>query len=374
MTTFNLYQALTSDLLINKTEKSISVIPKLTPKNYGKIKSVLTRLGGLWIPQKQHFKFTKCPETLIDRVRKLGSRQLNKFHFYPTPQIVFDYMVKFTPLTYFGASAESVRALEPSCGEGSLIRKLKAFGEQKNRDFIIDGYDIDPLNVVFCEEAGLSVQQADFLEVKPVKKYDLVIQNPPFNHDEFIKHIRHAQKFLTPDGIMLCVIPTGWLLETDKTENRKWLLEQIQLDDVSNIYEGNFFEVGTFKDVGISTAVISLLSVEAAERKVNNDTFKQESIDSYEFFNQTSAKFLTEAQKLKLSEPDYSTARNGIEEIVNNQLKNNDDGSIHIVKRFESEYVISVLAELFPEYRQYYRDNFSPQLEMFNTPELEEAA
>jgi len=348
MSKFDLYKTLSNELDINTELRTVSVIPQLNKSDYAKVKSIFERLGGKWSTKNQSFEFTKCPQALIDRVLEVGSQQLNKFHFYPTPQEVFDYMAEFTPLSYLGASVGNVKTLEPSCGEGNLIRCLNEFGEVEGRIFDVDGYDVDPLNVMFCEEAGLNVKQADFLSLLPVSEYDLVIMNPPFNGDEFIKHIRHAQKFLNDNGLLISVIPVEWLKDTGKNSNREWLLEQAQIDSASDLEENNFFEPGTFNGVSLPTAVISLRSVNASKRVLEKDSYKKISIDDFIFFidnDERSSDRLRVLDKKELSENETILA---VEELVRKHLLSSSNDLIHIVKRFEKEYVRTLITERLP--------------------------
>ena len=347
---FNLYNTLKDDLDINEVEKTISVIPQLSQKDYGQVKSILNRLGGKWISSAQHFQFCKNPQLLIERVLSFGSRKLNRFHFYPTPNEVFDYMTAFTPLSYFGASQDSVKVLEPSAGEGSLIGKLKEFGLQEGRVFEVEGYDIDPLNVMLCQESGYNVTEADFLQIQPVADYDLVIMNPPFNGDEFIKHIQHAQKFIKPGGLLISVVPTGWITSAHGNELRTWLLEQAQIDSASDLESGNFFEPGTYKGVSISTTVISLRSVSDAAKSLASEEYKSAAVHSFDFFIDNHNKHYSLLQDLQNDAAPESEVISAIENIVSSVMQDASNETTHIPRRYQEAYSQHLLRLWFPDY------------------------
>ncbi len=348
---FNLFDTIQNELIVDSDARTVTVIPQLSAKDYSQVKTLLNRMGGEWNVRNQNFDFKKCPQVLIDRVLSVGSRRLNQFHFYPTPEEVFEYFKKHTPLKYFGAAREFVRTLEPSCGEGSLIRQLLKFGEEEGRKFIVEGYDIDPLNVIFCQESGLNVTQADFLKVTPRKEIDLIVCNPPFNKYEFIKHLKHAQKFLKSDGLLISVVPTKWISEHVDHEDRHWLFEQAQIESSDDLDSGNFYEPGTFKGVNIPTAIICLSSEEAAERILTGKRYKAEAIDSFRLYVECCSETWHKLHAMKMDESINADAViKKIQDIVTNILRKQDNETVHLVHRFYDSYVLDIVEEWFPQY------------------------
>ncbi len=343
MAKFNLFSTLKNDLDVDTVERTISVIPPLNKKDYGKVRSILLRLGGEWSIQDQVFYFPKCPQALLDRVLAVGSRSLNKYHFYPTPAELFEYMTLHTPLSYFGASQPHVRVLEPECGEGGLIRMLLEFGEQEGRHFDIDGYDLDPLNVIFCKEAGFNVQEADFLAVEPRREYDLIVMNPPFNGVEFIKHIKHAQKFLGKNGLLISVVPTEWILESGSCQASRWLLEQAQIESTAELNDGNFFEPGTFKNVSIPTTIICLNSAEQAEKILNSERYRDAALYDFDLYFDNTGKYFETLNELKMKEADSQEFMEAITRLVTTMLEKYSCDTVHIVRRFKAEYIAALM-------------------------------
>jgi len=342
---FNLYDTLSNDLAIDEASRTVAVIPQLKDKDYAQVKNVFTRLGGVWKSANSHFAFSKSPSALIERVLSVGTRQLNQFHFYPTPDNLFDFIKEHTPLSFLGASGRSLKVIEPSCGEGGMIKNLLKFGEEEGRSFDVVGYDIDPLNVMFCQEAGLDVVQADFLTVTPNPTFDLVLMNPAFNRDEFIKHIKHAQKFLNRQGLLISVVPTAWIADFAKTPDRTWLLEQSQINSSVELQKDSFFPPNTFKGVSIPTTIICLESIEKANEIINGARYLSSAIDSFHLYLDNHNSDLHRYKSIKNSGGGRDEIKTAIESLVTEILSRKDDESIHLVRRFSNQFQLSLLGE-----------------------------
>lgn len=351
MNKFDLYDVLNNGLEVDEHLKTIKVIPQLKPSDYTKVKNIINRLGGEWVKSDQYFQLKKNPAGLLDRVLSVGSRCLNKFHFYPTPPSIFKDMTQFTPLSYFGASMDSIEVLEPSCGEGFFMDYLAEYGNAEGRKFNVTGYDIDPLNVIFCQEKGYAVTKADFLTVKPEPKYDLVLMNPPFNGSEFIKHIQHAQKFLKPTGLLISVIPATWISNPEKmSESQSWLYEQAFVSGDSMLNQYDFFPAGTFEGVSIETTFVTLLAPEAAAKRLHSMAFKQECLDTFQRYMASDSDSYEALNKLASKENmAVNDIRARVERIVSKLIEQaaKEDSTI-LPLRFKCDYVESVISTNFP--------------------------
>lgn len=77
------------------------------------------------------------------------------------------------------------RVLEPACGHGAILSGLSAWGVAP-RD--LAGLDIDPEAVDVCRGLGFNVACADFLSLSPLRRFDLIIGNPPFlRAEDFVR-------------------------------------------------------------------------------------------------------------------------------------------------------------------------------------------
>ncbi|WP_196160837.1 class I SAM-dependent methyltransferase [Reinekea sp. G2M2-21] len=285
-------------LNIDAFNNTVTVTEQLHSKLYAQVKNVINRLGGKWQGQKGYFQFVGRPaEELIARALETGTRRLNKFHYYPTPKSVFDFIVEWTSLNYVGCSDSPTRVLEPSCGEGGLITELQALAEKDGRNFQIEAYEIDPLNALMAEQTGVKVTLANFLEVEPEPVFDLVVMNPPFDNISYIDHIQHAQKFLAPHGVLISVVPTNFITRWVNNDQCRWLMERAAMQRGSTLDPQDYFGKNTFKGVSINTTVIEIESEQRYQETLasraqaltnewycaasNEDLLKTEVISSY---------------------------------------------------------------------------------------------
>jgi len=50
---------------------------------------------------------------------------------------------------------------------------------------------------------------ANFLQVAPDPRFDVVVMNPPFYGQHYKKHLDHAVKFLRAGGRLVCILPAS---------------------------------------------------------------------------------------------------------------------------------------------------------------------
>lgn len=263
---------LRSGIRIDEAARTIHVNDHLSAKLWQQVRGVMIAMGGEWVSQDQAFAFAKPPRALVERVLSAGARVINRFHLYPTTQAVWVEIESNTPLEYFGLTFDRpIRVLEPSVGTGALVGYLHDLGHRTGREFDVDCYEIDPLNVLLCEEAGIPVTQADFLTVAPRAEYDIALLNPPFSGETFIKHIQHAQKFLRPGGVLISVAPTDWATNPSKSAACTTIYEKALVNSEEFMNTGGFFEVGTFPGVSCETTLIVLDSLEIEQRYLSSE-------------------------------------------------------------------------------------------------------
>ncbi len=85
------------------------------------------------------------------------------------------------------------RVLEPSAGDGALVRAMPL-------NVRITAYDIDPemtARLCLIEHPTLDVRQGDFTKVSLVQPYDVAIMNPPYGEGADGIHVNHALKLAT---------------------------------------------------------------------------------------------------------------------------------------------------------------------------------
>lgn len=98
------------------------------------------------------------------------------FEFYPTP----DALARKMWATF--KNREFTRILEPSAGNGNLVRAMPSSATYGHRDLRIDVCEIDlSFHPVLKEIQGVNVVGMDFMEFGDGAAYSHLILNPPFS-------------------------------------------------------------------------------------------------------------------------------------------------------------------------------------------------
>lgn len=189
-------------------------------------------------PEERNLKELKKLEVEL-RLRKEAG-------FFVTPDEVVEKM-----LDYADIGPEDT-VLEPSAGIGNIADKLP-----KDRLKVIER---NSARNRFLRLKGYDVIGDDFLEHN--KRYDRIIQNPPFEHFQDIDHVYHAYECLSPGGVLVSIMSEGTFFRNDKkcAEFREWL------DDVGGMSrrldDGAFKKSGT----GVSTRIVVIRKLDEDRR------------------------------------------------------------------------------------------------------------
>lgn len=159
--------------------------------------------------------------------------------FYGSPQAVIETALEragiYKPRDYsYGSTPPSHRVLEPSCGDGRILDELRARG---CRSF---GIEVHGARSAEARAKGHSVLTANFLECPPRPEFDFVVMNPPFYGRHYVKHVRHALKFLKPGGTLVSILPATAHYDHDDLKG-----------DWTDLPVGSFAESGTNVPTGI---------------------------------------------------------------------------------------------------------------------------
>lgn len=120
---------------------------------------------------------------------------------------------------------DKANILEPSAGDGSIVRYIKA----RHPNARVHAIEIHPGRVAQLRIlAGVSVQEANFLRVAPAPVYTIVLMNPPFYGEHWMDHVLHAYEFLAPGGVLRAVLPMSACFGESKrhVQFRKWAAEK----------------------------------------------------------------------------------------------------------------------------------------------------
>ena len=152
-----------------------------------------------------------------------------------------------------------MRVLEPACGDAPFLR---AFAEQYGAHHELVGVDIDPDAVTQARRQVpfATLLEEDFLLWAPREPFDLIIGNPPYGIIGDASHypihvlkerkglykrrsqtwrgkfniygafIEHAVNLLRPDGRLVFVVPSTWLVLDDFARLRRFLAREGRLE------------------------------------------------------------------------------------------------------------------------------------------------
>ena len=136
-----------------------------------------------------------CPE---ERPKKATGTAVSKdLQYYPTPIEVVNSVL--SDIDFRGGK----KVLEPSCGCGRFMDAIRKQGGD------VFGVEYDAGRVAECRSKGHSVLHGNFLETVPIAKYDLVVMNPPFAGRHYVKHLKHAMKYLKDGGALYSILPAS---------------------------------------------------------------------------------------------------------------------------------------------------------------------
>jgi len=205
---------------------------------YTKANKILEAAGGKWNRSAKAHVFATDAEDRMDQIILTGEVEVPKdeFEFFPTPLDVANKVREMAEL------CTGMKILEPSAGRGALIEG-------------IEGCEIDCIekmaeNADYLRQLAKGVViKADFMEVEPDAKYDVVLMNPPFSKRQDIKHVNHAKQFLKDGGKLVAVMSAGVLFRQDK------LTEEFResVDSIEKLPEGTFKQSGTMVNTVIVT-------------------------------------------------------------------------------------------------------------------------
>ena len=205
-----------------RIENNVYFLPneQLERSLYEKVNKVLIALGAKWNKSlKGHtFEYDIAEELQYVYKEKMVIDWKKETDFFYTPKEVVNKMISLVPLWY----SEKYEFLEPSCGQGHIADEIsKSF-----KNSAITCIEKNRRHCEFMKNKGYNPICADFLEIKPEAKYDVIFMNPPFK-DEW-EHIKHAHKFLKENGSLISVASANVLDNATKKgkEFKEWFKEK----------------------------------------------------------------------------------------------------------------------------------------------------
>jgi predicted RNA methylase len=240
--------------------------------------------------------------------------------FYPTPKELVAKMIE-------GINWDLIHTiLEPSAGKGDILREVATGSKARRRygEVDVDCIELDPnlrqiLKYNFSEERereisrrirnikesqiynrdigkyeelpfdkkvelrhleleektffnkGIHIVHDDFLTYTPLKKYDLIIMNPPFSNGD--KHLLKALKMQEKGGSVICLL-NAETIRNPYTETRKELVKQLEKHNATIEYIDNAFASAERK-TGVEIAMIKVAIEQVQEESEIYERFKK---------------------------------------------------------------------------------------------------
>lgn len=222
-----------------KVEGLVVKLPaeQLDRKLYQDVAKALELIGGKWKSGKvQGFVFQQDPSNMLAEIAGGEKRNLKKeFQFFATPTRLADELV------YLASIGNHDTVLEPSAGQGAIIRAINAVSVVTP-----DCYELMDLNVKMLAKTALryNLVGSDFLK-HTGKTYSRIVANPPFTKNQDIDHLLAMYECLGRGGRLVCITSESWVTGSQKKQAdfRVWL-EKIGAE-VLDIERGAFKESGT---------------------------------------------------------------------------------------------------------------------------------
>ncbi len=184
-----------------------------------------------------------------DKLRELEERV--RFHpipgFFPTPRTIIDEMIERAELL------PEHTILEPSAGKGDIADAVR----ERNPDCFLTCVEIVPALVEILNAKGYIVDtDGDFLNLVPLRPYDRILMNPPFEKGQDAEHIRHAFECLAPGGRLVSVCSSGPFFRSDRksTEFREFI--ESKGAEVIDLPADAFNNSEAFRRTGVSTKLV----------------------------------------------------------------------------------------------------------------------
>lgn len=216
---------------------------QLDRKLYVDVNKCLESIGGKWNKKSKGHVFDHNPSDDLDEMITTGewTDKKKEYQFFATPKEIVQRMITFANIKRGDV------LLEPSAGDGAILD----FFPKENPYVAIE---LMPENVKKLHAKGYSVSEADFLEA-PKLDVDKVIMNPPFTKQQDVKHIFHAWKFVSKNGILVSIVSESPFLRENSLsrEFREWL-EKTNAT-VIDLEPGDFKSSGTMVKTRMIVAI-----------------------------------------------------------------------------------------------------------------------
>jgi len=193
-------------------------------------------------------------------------------NFYPTPKNIITKMlagIDFHKIT---------SVLEPSAGKGDIAEEIinkfryAYSGYSKKSVYDIDTIEIDTSLQHILKGKNFRLVHDDFMTFESLKRYNLIIMNPPFNAGDI--HLLKAIQMQEKGGKVVCLL-NAETLKNAYSKNRITLLEKLNEYNAEIEYIQNAF-IDAERKTGVEIALIKIDIPYANNRSIILNGLKQE--------------------------------------------------------------------------------------------------
>lgn len=238
------------DVLQQCTVEGLVVKIPTTPldkKLYAQVKSSIEKIGGKWTGGKVFgFVFKTDPTELLADIAGGAKRNIKKeYQFFPTPDAIADDLVSIANIY------EDDIILEPSAGQGAIIKAIRRFGikapifyveKMEQNVHVLEEY----INKTGQKTFRMNTKDQDFLNLDNKEPaFTKIIANPPFANNQDVDHVRHMYSMLKPNGRLVSIVFDNWQTADNKKKQFIQWLEDLNAEIID-------LPAGTFKESGTS--------------------------------------------------------------------------------------------------------------------------
>ncbi len=222
-------------------EDRLTLPDQLDRQLYVKVDKVLKAAGGKWNTKASAHLFGADPRQVLGialETGKIVDDKKSRQAFY-TPDWLAEELV-----AHAGINDDERWVLEPSAGDGALVKAAIAAGAATVCAVEIDRLCCDRLNLLATDDCVIDVHHQTFEAFEAGHEvYDACVMNPPFDH--YVEHFTKARAMVKPDGLIASIVPHGIEFRQDK---KIAALRQAVKESggwITNLPEGAFEGSGT---------------------------------------------------------------------------------------------------------------------------------
>jgi phospholipid N-methyltransferase len=228
----------------------VKIQGRLDRKLYQSVNVVLENLGGKWNRQTQSHIFTDDPTKTLEHVLLTGRyTRLDKCGFFPTPPALVSRLLELAEIE------AGHYVLEPSAGGGNIADAIRREHPFCNLSVI----EFQPkLRETLSAKGHHLISEPDFMNYANGIRFDRIVMNPPFEHQQDIDHVLHAYDLLKSGGQLIAIMSAGTTFRTNRKtlEFRAFLGKHEHAPGLNGYIEHN--PEGSFKEAGTDVATITI--------------------------------------------------------------------------------------------------------------------